>query len=295
MGNCKSKDRHDDSNNHNNNRTQSASSRQHEDRPKFEANKDKYETYEQLQDALRASGLESSNLIIGVDYTISNQQAGKNTFGGKSLHCCDPGVMNPYMQVISIMGKTLETFDDDKWIPAFGFGDSKTSDHSVFPFFAASVAYGFQEVLQRYKEITPGIKLQGPTSFAPLIREAIRIVKEQRAYHILVIIADGEVTPDNDFTQPTSATRQAIVDASEYPLSIIMVGVGDGPWDMMNEFDDGLPQRKFDNFKFVNFFDVMRGNQVSTEAQEVGFAMDAMQEVPEQYQAIRDLRLLEKI
>ena len=40
------------------------------------------------------------------------------------------------------------------------------------------------------------------------------------------MFSDGEVTPDNDFTQPTSATRQAIVDASEFPLSIIMVGVG---------------------------------------------------------------------
>ena len=43
---------------------------------------------------------------------------------------------------------------------------------------------------------------------------------------LLTLFSDGEVTPDNDFTQPTSATRQAIVDASEFPLSIIMVGVG---------------------------------------------------------------------
>ena len=29
----------------------------------------RYETFEQLQDALRTAGLESSNLVIGIDYT----------------------------------------------------------------------------------------------------------------------------------------------------------------------------------------------------------------------------------
>ena len=87
-------------------------------------------------------------------------------------------LQNPYQEVIEIVGRTLEVFDDDKLIPAFGFGDAFTTDKQAFPFYPdRRPCNTFGEVISRYMEITPGITLSGPTNFAPVIREAVNIVK----------------------------------------------------------------------------------------------------------------------
>ncbi|EFA85793.1 hypothetical protein PPL_01023 [Heterostelium album PN500] len=247
----------------------------------FRPIKDKFQSLDEVQNALRQAGLESSNLVIGVDYTKSNTWNGAKTFGGRCLHQITPGQLNPYQEAIAIVGETLSVFDDDNLIPVYGFGDSRTTDKSVFKFTTDRPCFGFQEVLNTYNEITPLISLSGPTSFAPLIREAINIVAQTRQYHILVIIADGEVTVVNE-------TTKAIVEASSYPLSIITIGVGDGPFDLMEKFDDELPERKFDNFQFVNYNTVMS----RAENRKVDFAVAALQEIPEQFAAIKQLGLL---
>jgi len=247
--------------------------------------RDQFTDIEQVQKALRRAGLESSNLVLGIDFTKSNTWTGERSFGGRCLHEVTAERQNPYQQVISIIGRTLEAFDDDKLIPAYGFGDNFCTDKVAFPFYPNKrPCHGFEEVLQRYGEIAPGIVLAGPTSFAPIIREAVAIVSELRSYHILVIIADGQVTSRIE-------TEAAIVEASNYALSIVVVGVGDGPWEMMEEFDDELPQRTFDNFQFVSFNKIMsevpRGS-----SPDAHFALHALQEIPEQFQLIQRLRLL---
>jgi len=242
---------------------------------------DKYETIEQVQEALREAGLESCNLIVGVDYTKSNETSGRVSFQGKCLHALAPNTQNPYQQVISILGRTLEAFDEDKKIPVYGFGDVTTKGTRVFPFFPDRSCLGFEEVLSRYNEITPHIQLSGPTNFAPLIYEAINIVKTAKDFHLLVIVADGLVTSEKE-------TTSAIVEASKYPLSIVMIGVGDGPFDLMREFDDNLPERKFDNFQFVNFNDIMK----ITTHPDTAFALHALMEVPDQYKLVKRLGLL---
>ncbi|EAL71250.1 hypothetical protein DDB_G0272196 [Dictyostelium discoideum AX4] len=252
-----------------------------ENKVKFQPIKDKFQSLQEVQDALRTAGLESSNLIIGIDYTKSNTWNGKKTFGGKCLHDIQPGMLNPYQEAIEIIGKTLSVFDDDNLLPTYGFGDSRTTDKSVFSFTTERPCFGFNEVLQKYNEITPLVSLSGPTSFAPIIRETINITAAAKAYHILVIIADGEVSVVNE-------TIKAIEEASKYPISIICIGVGDGPWDTMEKFDDDLPERQFDNFQFVPFHTTM----AKAENREVDFAVAALQEIPEQFQYIKQLGLL---
>jgi len=231
--------------------------------------------------------MESSNLIMGIDYTASNQSQGEKSFGGKSLHYIALDVMNPYQKVIQIIGRTLSGLDEDNLIPIFGFGDITTKNFDVFPLMPDNTGRyckGFNEVLQVYSSYTPNVKMSGPTSFAPLIYKAISLVtqNQRKEYHILVIIADGQVSEPQE-------TANAIIKASNYPLSIIVVGVGDGPWDEMEEYDSYLTNRKFDNFHFVNYDKVMReakGNR------DDAFALAALMEIPQQFVAIRKLNLL---
>ncbi|XP_071945635.1 uncharacterized protein [Antedon mediterranea] len=243
---------------------------------------DRFTTQEEVADAIQRAGLESSNLIFGIDYTKSNLHQGKNSFGNRNLHSIDYGTLNPYQQVIKILGSTLASFDDDGYIPVFGFGDDSTKDKAVFPFRSDGLCHGFEDVLDCYNQITPTVNLSGPTNFAPLIEKAISIVRETQSYHILVIIADGQVTSERQ-------TRDAIVRATQYPLSIIVVGVGDGPWRHMRELDNCLPERKFDNFQFVDFHSVMQYSVFP----EPAFALAALMEIPDQYMLIRKLGLLD--
>ncbi|KAL1537198.1 E3 ubiquitin-protein ligase rglg1 [Salvia divinorum] len=258
---------------------------------------DNYRTIDQVTQALAESGLESSNLIVGIDFTKSNEWTGRDSFDGRCLHHLSDG-LNPYQHAISIIGRTLSHFDEDNLIPCFGFGDVSTHDQDVFNFYLdGRPCDGFEEALSRYREIVPHVRLSGPTSFAPIIETAMGIVDRNGGqYHVLLIIADGQVTRNVDteagqLSPQEQNTVNAIVRASEYPLSIIVVGVGDGPWDTMHKFDDNIPARAFDNIQFVNFTEIMSRN-IPLPEKETEFALAALMEIPLQYRATLELQLL---
>merc|ERR1719284_703774 len=156
---------------------------------------------------MREHGLERCQLMLGIDFTASNDWQGRSTLKGQSLHHLS-NKLNPYQHVISIISRTLDNFiteapysskdgvieiDYSKGVPTFGFGDTTTADHSVFSIHPKGVPCAdFKEVQACYRQVAPSVVFGGPTSYAPVIRKAIEICEKTHCYHILVIIADGQ-------------------------------------------------------------------------------------------------------
>ncbi|CAN6182512.1 unnamed protein product [Urochloa humidicola] len=255
-----------------------------------------YDSVDQVSEALAHAGLKSSNLILGIDFTRSNEWTGEHSFSGCSLHAIGH-TPNPYEETISIVGQTLSAFDKNDFVHCFGFGDEATRDKDVFCFYPDErPCNGFKEAVERYKDLLPHLNLAGPTSFAPLIEMAMTIVDQSGGqHHVLLIISDGQVahidTESGQMRIQDHKTFDAIANASKCPLSIVLVGVGDGPWNMMMEFDNHIPARDFDNFQFVNFSEIMSKNSTQS-GKEAALALAALSKLPQQYKSAMELGIL---
>lgn len=252
-----------------------------EDDRGFEAFCDKYSKYDIVSEALQEAGFCPCNTIIGIDFTASNEWQGKRSFSKTCLHKLNGSkIYNPYQKVLNIIGKTLSFISKDKLIYSYGFGDETTKDESVFPLRRDGSPFtDYLQVIEAYNEAAKTVKLSGPTNFAPIINKAIELCQTSNQYHVLVLIVDGQVSSGCE-----KQTVEAIVRASDHPLSIIAIGIGDGPFGTMFEYDDGLPLRKFDNLQFVNFH-----RTVTKSKHEAAFALHALMEVPDQYKAVQQL------
>ncbi|KFM58214.1 Copine family protein 2, partial [Stegodyphus mimosarum] len=184
-----------------------------------------------------------------------------------------------------MLAPALSPFLHNQPIHAYGFGDVRTKDYDVFPLRpSGSTCPDIADVLDAYNHSARRVQRSGPTSLAPIIRRATDLVKRTQVFHILLIITDGQMRPED------TPTRHALVQASKCALSIVAVGVGDGPWRALEEWDERVPDRLFDNFHFVNYHRVVR----SARNAEAALALHSLMEIPDQYQTIIRLGYLEK-
>jgi hypothetical protein len=176
----------------------------------------------------------SLDLITGIDYTGSNGDIRNES----SLHHVKDGKMNVYEQCIKVLGGLIGTYDTDQRFQVYGFGGEYRGQVShCFPVNGNDddpVVVGIDGILQAYHDSLKSIKLSGPTWFAPLIRRAVQSAdsewEKNRTYTILLIITDGSI-------QDMGPTVDIIVEASEKPLSILIVGVGNADFSSMHTLD----------------------------------------------------------
>jgi len=240
-------------------------------------------------------------MIVAIDFTGSNGDPRDQ----KSLHYVGPPKYeSPYMRAIRSVGRVVEPYDSDGMIAAHGFGAN------INPFGAKNISHcfnltltnqnevpGIEGVLQTYTTCLQKIQLYGPTYFNEVVSTAASAAmsmensEKEQNYVILMIITDGII---NDM-QPTI---DAIVAATELPLSIIIVGVGSADFSAMDKLDaDEVPLRssrgvvmKRDIVQFVPFNDFQNAH--------IGaLAKAVLEEVPDQitsFMSMKGLHPLQK-
>ncbi|XP_043815082.1 protein BONZAI 3 isoform X1 [Manihot esculenta] len=198
-----------------------------------------------------SSGFEL-NFMVAVDFTASNG----NPRNPDSLHYIDPsGRLNPYqrkktsfinelakiiLQAIMEVGEVMQFYDSDRRFPAWGFG-GRTSDGTISHCFnlngspSGSEVEGIEGIMAAYATGLHNVALAGPTLFGQVINTAAQVAGQSlsdndKKYFVLLIITDGVLTDLQE-------TKDALVKASDLPLSILIVGVGGADFKQMEILD----------------------------------------------------------
>ncbi|CAL6037538.1 Copine_I [Hexamita inflata] len=225
-------------------------------------NKDKFSSFEAIIKSINKTGVKIQNLIIGIDFSNSNEFSGTCKYK-QSMHSHS----SPYKKCLMSLKSCFNQLDVNN-IFAFKFGCEDTTDQKVLPLVCSEEkVMSFDEVIRGYDNAVNNVELSGPTSYQPLFEKAMELSVKQMS--LLLILTDGDISN-------RERDKNALIELSKFPVACCAIGFGDGPFDVMDEFDD-MKGRKFDNFQFVEYEDGM----------DVG--LDAFQEVSSQ---MEDAKLL---
>ncbi|CAK9295450.1 unnamed protein product [Gordionus sp. m RMFG-2023] len=177
---------------------------------------------------------------FAIDFTSSNGDP-QNV---NSLHHIqtDKNLLNQYELAITSVGDIIQDYDSDKLFPVLGFGArfplTGMVSHEFFVNMKTDNPYceGIPGVLDAYRNCLRQIQLYGPTNFAPVIKHVTKFASSYRDgsnYFILLIITDGIISD-------MPMTKEALVNASNLPISVIIVGVGDADFTAMEELDGDI-------------------------------------------------------
>ena len=163
------------------------------------------------------------DLSIAIDFTGSNG----NPKCENSLHFISNGFINNYEKAMRENIKIISMYNKSNKYNVYGFGaqlNGKFKDIFNINGNDDESIIGIENIISKYKETVNSVYFAGPTLFAPVIKEIKRKIEinydNNFNYNILLIISDGYI---DDITE----TIDIIIEASKFPISFIIIGVGD--------------------------------------------------------------------
>eukprot|EP00703_Trepomonas_sp_PC1_P001127 JAP95479.1 Copine I [Trepomonas sp. PC1] len=252
--------------------------------------------------------IEGARIIVAVDFSLSNKANAKG-WGSESLHSAGlitqnntaKEVQSPYKRCLELLVKRIQQFDQNQGGFVFmTFTDQIKIEQNVT---AQSMLHEYDRLAADFNNTEPNQIFQSKygSDFSQVINRAIDLTAQNKEYTILIILTDG------DFQK--AQTSQAIIEASSFPLSICIIGIGESNFDELEYFDTQLFERKFDNLRFVKFdytkqykindkifFDP--GKMITDQNSQLIFDMEVFGEIYQQWVEIGNMRsreLLEKI
>lgn len=221
------------------------------------------------------------NLHVAIDFTESN---GDNSEPG-SLHYIYPdGNHNEYEKAITAIGSTIAKYNWDQIFSVWGFGGKmggKVND--FFQVGLDSQVQGIDGILESYHDIFESdFEMGSKTILAATIAHTTDDAQKKwdkalksgaLSYTVLLILTNGDV-------KDTLETQEALLKASHKPISVIIIGIGDGKED-----------NDFESMRFLDDFATsVRGERDVTNFVEFqkykddmdGFMAACLEELPDQ-------------
>ncbi|KAJ9464977.1 Protein BONZAI 3 [Diplonema papillatum] len=223
------------------------------------------------------------NLTICVDFSSSN---GKPT-DVTSLHYSDPNrrLDNEYVKALKAVVKVLGEYDKDQAFPFYGYGarertsmDPAASDIFPVTFDPHRVeVHGIEGIVDAYWKCLDRIEMAEPTRFKNCMDKAYHMASgKKESYQIVLFVTDGQISD-------LQAMVDVVVECATEPISVIIIGVGDGPFADMEYLDgDDRPlvssDGKMPNRDLVGFVP-FREFQDDPEQ----LARETLKEIPKQF------------
>mmetsp|Transcript_28981 Transcript_28981/g.40723 ORF Transcript_28981/g.40723 Transcript_28981/m.40723 type:complete len:618 (-) Transcript_28981:86-1939(-) len=203
-------------------------------------------------------------LTVAIDYTASNG----DPIDPDSYHFYDSQKPNDYYRALKSVGKIMAVYDSDQKFPVWGFGVKHGGVlNNCFQCGEEAEVQGVDGILQAYKSVfKPGLCMSNPPDFTEVISSAASYAKFQLgaeqekgnlAYTILLILTTGNI-------ENVRETQIALEQASQAPLSVVIVGIGNGDFSTMEFLDgDDATVRGIDITQFVSYNDYDRESDLT--------------------------------